>query len=414
MDLGRARDVLIKNFKSHPECADTERSARALIMDSIPKLQAEKNILITLYHEGFVDAIRDSDEIRITSRKYELILTRDYGFSENISKWCIDTWILIIAESLELKSDDEAFDEIYSNELVVVKSEFDRLMEEIRNLKALIIALTTERDELKFHECMNLAAEYNSRIGDLELQVLNAKLRVLELKRTIEILQAQINRQEKKSAKKAREQARQEYREFEEELNRKAEEACNANKYKEDETQKEEDWQKEQEEKNEDEDPTDNRIKYKSRSDEMKALYRKIVKALHPDMNPDQTPAEKELFLEAVESYNIGDIDKLREIVALIEEGKIGDNPLDVSPENIDRLREIVDGLRLRVDELQEEINQIKSSFPYTMKEFLNDEEAVNAKQKELTGLLYEYDKQVEELEKRLAEMLGKRRSDGA
>ncbi len=406
MELDKARDVLIKNFKSHPECADSEQSARALIMDSIPKLQAEKNVLITLYHEGFVEALRSSEEVRIVRHKYSLILTKDYGFSDSIAEWCIDTWILIIIGGLDLESDDDTIEEIISNELVAVKSEYERLLEEIKNLKALIIALTAERDELKFHECMDLAAEYNSRIGDIELQVMNAKLRVLELKRTIEILQSWINRQEKKSEKKAREQARREYKEYEEELNRKAEEARNANRYKEDEAQKEEEWQREQEEK---EDESDNRVKYKSRSDEMKALYRKIVKALHPDMNPDETPAEKELFLEGVEAYNNGNLDKLREIVALIEEGNIGDNPLDMTPENMDRLKDIVEGLRLRVDELQEEIDQIKTSFPYTMKDFLKDEDAVSARQKELTGLLYEYGKQIEELEKRLADMLGKK-----
>ena len=301
-----------------------------------------------------------------------------------------------------------------SNEaLTVVKSEYKRLLEEINTLKAVITALTSERDELKYHECRELLSEYNSKIGELEIQVLNAKLNVLRLKRMIEILQAQINRQEKVSEESAEEQVEQEYKEFEEDLNRKAEEARNSGKYKEEEKKKEEEWEREQEQEQEQgqeqEEIVDSekRKKYKSRTDEMKALYRKIVKALHPDMNPDETEEEKRLFNEAVEAYNMGDLEKLREISALIDEGKISETPIDISEEDVEKLREIVDGLKLRVEELTKEIEEIKTTFPYTMKDFLHDDKAVKKKQKELNDLLYEYDKQAEELDRRLSEMIG-------
>ena len=411
MELDEARAVLIKNFIEHPECADSEQAARGLVMDSIPKRQAEKNILITLFHEGFVDELRQSEDVRLLCSRYRIILTKEYGYSEAIAIWCIDTWCLIIAgilgkETPRIENDDVNKDHS-SYDLLTIKSEYERLLEEINNLKGVIIALTAERDDLKYHVCRDLAAEYNNRIGEIELQVLNAKLRVLELKRTVEILQAWINRQERASEKKAREQAREEYREFEEDLNRKAEEAKNANQYRKDEAQKEEEWEREQEEKEQSGDDGSFR-KYRSRSDEMKALYRKIVKALHPDMNPDVTDDMKRMFQEAVDAYNRGMLEKLREIAALIDEGDLSGGELTASPENIDKLKDIIDGLKLRIDELTDEIENIKSSFPYTMKEFLGDDKKVAKKQKELTELLYEYNEQITELEKRIDEMLRK------
>ena len=278
MELDEARAVLIKNFIDHPECADNEQAARGLVMDSIPKRQAEKNILITLFHEGFVDELRQSEDVRLLSSRYRMILTNEYGYSEAIAVWCIDTWCLIIAgrEPSEIENENDIEDDYSAYDLLTVKTEYERLLEEINNLKGVIIALTAERDDLKYHICRDLAAEYNNRIGEIELQVLNAKLRVLELKRTVEILQAWINRQERASEKKAREQAKKEYKEFEEDLNRKAEEAKNANQYREDEAQKEEEWEREQEEKEQSEDSGSFR-KFRSRSDEMKALYRIIV-----------------------------------------------------------------------------------------------------------------------------------------
>ena len=298
------------------------------------------------------------------------------------------------------------------NELAAAKTEYERLLEEISELKALIISLIAERDELKFHVCRDLAAEYNSRIGVLEFQAMTARLKVLELKRTIEYPQAQINRQEEKSEEKARKQARQEYKKFEEDLNQKAEEAKRTDRYQEDTAKKEEEWQREQERKEQEarergEEPDENRVKYKSRSDEMKALYRKIVKALHPDMNPDQTEEEKDLFREAVEAYNNGDLDKLREIAAMIDEGDI-DSGVSDPAQDLERLKEIIEVLKKRVETLQKEIENIKTTFPYTMKDFLADEDAVRARQKELADIISVYNKQAEELEERLAAMRDK------
>ena len=45
---------------------------------------------------------------------------------------------------------------------------------------------------------------------------------------------------------------------------------------------------------NKDKEEDNTRNKFKSRSDELKTRYRKIVKCLHPDMNPEQTETEKE------------------------------------------------------------------------------------------------------------------------
>ncbi len=404
-ELNEARNNVVRNFAKHPECMDSERKVRALILDSMPELKAQKNILFFLYKEGFVDKIRYGGSYLETASRYRHILTDDCGYSQDVSVWCIETWILILSDALgilEKRADTlkDALDDIdVPHAVVLVKGAYERLLEEIKNLKALIIALTTERDDLKYHICKDLEVEYNNRIGELEVQVLIAKLHVLELKRTIDIYQSFINRQEKKSVKTAEKQAKKEYEKFAEDLKKKAEEAKKANKYKQDKDEQEKEWEKEQEERD-----GDRKKRYKSRTDEMKAIYRKIVKALHPDMNPDQTEEEKELFKEAVEAYDESDLSRLREIEAMLDEGKL-DITGDDKEKDIEHLKEIIEGLKLRVDSLQEEIEAIKGSFPYVLKDFLDDEEAVAERQKELADLLNEYDKQAKELEERLEKM---------
>ena len=422
MERSEARDNLISNFHNNPDCIETEKATRGLIMDSAPTLKAEKNILISLYCEGLIDELKADDNTSQIIGRYRMILTRDYGYSKEITDWCLETWICILREGLgwEINPDIQQ-EEIQKQitDLIAVKSEYERLLEEIENLRTLIVQLTTEKDDLVFRECRDLAAEYDAKIGELEMRVLEGELRIQELKRIIEILQAQINRQEKRSEKKARETAHKEYEKFQEELHKKAEEAKKNQEYREEESEKDSKWEEEQGHDNGETDPdTDKeedstRNKYKSRSDELKARYRKIVKCLHPDMNPEQTETEKELFREAVDAYDRGDLDKLRAIEAITYEKSIDKEKIAFSGEDIEKLKEIIEGLKLRVDELQEEIEEIKTSFPYTMKAFLQDEDAVADKQKTLANIILEYDEQAIELEKRIDEMIhGKQSSE--
>lgn len=309
--------------------------------------------------------------------------------------------------------------------LIKAKSEYEHLQEEIRILRARIIALTTERDDLVCRECKELAAKYNSEIGVLELQVVDMQLKVHQLKFMIELLQANINRQEEINEEEVRHEAHERFIEFENDLNQKAEESQRQTKFFDDEEEKEREWQREQEEKRqrrseenseEDEDADDSDEesdigdsgnKYKSRSDEIKALYRKIVKALHPDANPNQPKEEKEMYLEAVTAYNEGDLDKLRKIAAMIDSGSFDESGNIINDEeNLESLREIIEYLKAGIESLENEIYNIKNSFPYTMKEFLSDEKAVADRKLELLNILKETSEIVVELENRMDEML--------
>ena len=112
-----------------------------------------------------------------------------------------------------------------SSSLIPVKSEYERLLEEVKKLQARLAELTALRDDLLYHVCPALRALYDEKIASLERELLAARMYLREKQRIIEILQAQLNRKKKLSFEKAEEQARTEYREYEEELKRKAEEA---------------------------------------------------------------------------------------------------------------------------------------------------------------------------------------------
>ena len=74
--------------------------------------------------------------------------------------------------------------------IVLSQSEYEQLLEEIRELQARIAELTALRDDLVYHVCPALSAEYEEKIVSLERELIAANMYLREKQRIIEILQA--------------------------------------------------------------------------------------------------------------------------------------------------------------------------------------------------------------------------------
>lgn len=120
-------------------------------------------------------------------------------------------------------------------------------------------------------------------------------------------------------------------------------------------------------------------------ADELRRLYRNAVKRLHPDLNPDITEEQKQLFYHAVEAYENGDINTLRMIDALAVDN------LPNASDSIAELKRRRDSLLAQAEAVRNEIARIKSEFPCSEREFLADDEAVAARKAELENLLEQY-----------------------
>ena len=48
--------------------------------------------------------------------------------------------------------------------IIPILSEFEKLLEEVRKLRARVIELTTQRDDLLYHICPSLQAKYDEKI----------------------------------------------------------------------------------------------------------------------------------------------------------------------------------------------------------------------------------------------------------
>ena len=318
--------------------------------------------------------------------------------------------------------------------IIPVQTEYEKLLETVRKLRARVIELTAERDDLLYHICPALQAKYDEKIGSVEREILAAQMYLKEKQRIIEILQAQLNRQEKPSMKEAEKKAHEEFRAYEEDLKKKAEEARRFREHWENETQ----WSRHEQEsrdrkkenrteqsaeteqpagteaethkrigfgEGQDEDPINEINEDEDPIHELKRLYRQIVKRLHPDVHPNPTEREKDLLDRANKAYKAGDLEEMRKIWEELSGTEQSEESFEDTEEGRAQLRELIEKLCKRCAELEKEIRQIKTSFPYTIKALLDDDKALEMKHRELVDRLAEVRAMLDRVDEYIAEL---------
>jgi hypothetical protein len=116
----------------------------------------------------------------------------------------------------------------------------------------------------------------------------------------------------------------------------------------------------------------------------LKEVYRLIVKRLHPDLNPDLTARENDLFVQAQAAYDLCDLDSLNQILLSLNlEAK--------APALNTDLKSLVEKLADNVNKLKEQIEKLEKEFPFNWRDKLADTEWLETEQQVL-------DKQIAEL----------------
>lgn len=264
------------------------------------------------------------------------------------------------------------------NSTIIPFPDFQKLKEEIEKLRTELSMLVLERDELRFVICKNIEMEYMLKAGGLEYQAYEAECAFLRLKRKVELIQAKKNRQEKVILSVIEDALDHEFLEYQKRLDEQMDKMNDALERSKAEPLSEEE------------------------SRELKILYRKVVKALHPDMNPEITDAQARLFDQAVSAYKNGDLPAMR----LIDE-MVGGGPVLTDQENMAvKLSKEKDRLNSLLERVRKEIEEIKTEYPYTMKEFLEDSEKLERRREELEKILEQYQELATFYRTKIEEML--------
>ena len=252
-----------------------------------------------------------------------------------------------------------------------LKEEYERLQLEYADLVA-------ERDELENSEGPRLTALYMEAVGQLQYEVLVLQYEIALLKQKRDLLQAYKNRGEKADLNYVDEQVEATAKTYNENIQREEEKIKQAKAYIEE--------QKEEEKKNQEDEKR-----------ELRDLYRKLVHRLHPDLHPEQTEWEKELFLKVQDAYEKGDLERLRELAQQLEAGMPADA---VDNETTEEWEERVNQLKEEIAKIREEIARILQEFPFTYRERLNNPEWIAQTQDMLRKEIAELEKEKTRLEK--------------
>ncbi len=324
------------------------------------------------------------------------------------------------------------------NEIVLTQviNEYESLIQEVQKLKMVVAALEAEKDDLELNVCRRLRAEYDEKIGHLEMQITSYNLEIERLRSIIESMQAAVNRDEKITPEDAGKEADEKLKNFYDDLGKRAEQAKEDEEFAKKRAEQDEKNAQDagySEEEPEDDEPFDWDEFFKNIDDfnkafedffrafgnafgggsgssedyskaesfdqggsakknvnpakELKSLYRKIVKALHPDNKKNRSQKDDELLMEAKVAFEEGNIERLRQIAEMIEDEDLEKRFKD-KPEDIEELKQLKRKLKMQMMVLKRDIHQIKNSFPYKEKEFLADDEAVAARQDELKRII--------------------------
>lgn len=266
----------------------------------------------------------------------------------------------------------------YSSKQLILSPEYEKLKNEVEKMRIELSMLYLERDELLFVICVNIETAYLLEFGSLEYNVYKAECAVLRLKRKIDLFQAKINRQEKIVLSEIENLLDEEFKEYQEKLNEQMEKINDALR----------------------------RSKAKFLTDEeneeLKKLYRKIVKVLHPDINPNITKEEFKLLQNAIEAYKNGDLKALRIISELIDKDLMLNQDRDLSYTLIkDKER-----LEAFIKEMKEIIAEIKTNYPYNVKEIIENPSKLNQRKQELKETLEYYNELISIYKDRIEKML--------
>lgn len=239
---------------------------------------------------------------------------------------------------------------------IILNLEYENLKNELLKKRTELSMLVLQRDELKYVICKNIETKYMLELGSLEYCLYQSECIIMRLKRKVELIQMRINRQEKIDVSVIDKLLDEQFREYQQKLEEKIKK------------------------KNEAIERDNGEVLTEQQVKELKKLYRAIVKALHPDLNPNVTKQQIKLFQNAVTAYKNGDLQTLRIINEMISNNHSEDDNTD----NIEKMRDELIRLDRMISSINGDVEKIKSEYPYTMKDILFDKEQLNQRKQEL------------------------------
>lgn len=258
------------------------------------------------------------------------------------------------------------------------------LAQEVESAQNALLTRIEQLDTLRYVEAPKLRSEYMVKIGTSEEEVLDAELNTKMLQRKLELIQIKRNRREPIDMAEIDQQIEAERKELLEQ----AEVADAAGQQLPQLTEEQQ--------------------------DELQKLYHKIVENFHPQVHPNLTDTEKALYEKAVEAYRSRNLDALKLIdeilfkdnISLVLQASLSIDDAEDDEQHAAALAEALSAdytlakqlypyfepsqqdavLRsaaeryiVQCEETEDEIEQLRQTFPFTAQSTLADSEKTKA-----------------------------------
>jgi hypothetical protein len=258
---------------------------------------------------------------------------------------------------------------------------YSALLQEIETLKSEIVSVQAQMDLAENVEIPMLKAKYNEFFGELEMVLVEKYYLVRLLKRELELIQAELNKGATPDFDAIAVIIEAEANEYQAVLDSKAAEMQTLSQTK------------------------FTPMPPKEHA-EIKRVYQKIVKALHPDLNAGATKEDQECLQQAVEAFAEGDFATLDAIAAILEfRGKFQTPAPSGTLEELETKRaKLFDTL----SKLAQKLKDIRSRFPFDCKELLASPEKIKAKAKQMEANIANFEVIASDYKNRLEQLQGR------
>ncbi|CAM4283549.1 J domain-containing protein [Gillisia hiemivivida] len=213
----------------------------------------------------------------------------------------------------------------------------------------------TRHKDMVENESDILTSLYLEKLGRLQLELLEKQTEASRLKMKMKLMQAAINRDEQPDLKAIEQEINTRLQNYYAQIQAQSAALEEAKKMlshliSEEETQK------------------------------LKEIFRVLCKRLHPDLNPNQTEKDKDLFIKVKAAYDLQRLSVLQNTLLYLDDPNKEKLLLISSDEKVERIKH----LENKIISLRAKIDQLKQSFPFSMEALILDEDYIVQKQEEL------------------------------
>lgn len=240
------------------------------------------------------------------------------------------------------------------NTLPAFTDEHKELTTRLEQLRLEFLELFTRHKDMVENESAILTSLYLQKLGHLQLELLQKQTEAARLKMKMNLIQAAINRDEQPNLHAIENLINKQMQDYYAQIEAQAAALNEAREVL-------------------------SHLIPEEEAAKLKEVFRVLCKKLHPDLNPNQTEEEKDLFVRVKSAYDLNQLGELQKILLYFENSKKEKLPLV----SVDEKREQIRHLEENIASLKSKIEQLKQSFPFTIEELIFDEEYILQRQEE-------------------------------